>query len=142
MDDQDFLADGPADLFGEPSPDGAGRNTHGSLPVSQKTEKLTNGDRGDFGAWRRGGTIGVIRGGGRDAQDDAVAVLDLKGQGFATRAVLDGYPEGAPIKRVTRIDDGDGRDVVLTVHAARGIKKIPRLMAFRVWSRNASARTS
>jgi hypothetical protein len=28
---QDFLADGSADLFGEPSPDVAGRDTHGSL---------------------------------------------------------------------------------------------------------------
>jgi hypothetical protein len=59
-------------------------------------------------------------------QDDAVAVLDLKKQGFAKRGVLDGYPKGASVERVTRIDDGDGRDVSLTVQAARGIKNIPR----------------
>ena len=45
-----------------------------------------------------------------DAQDDAVAVLDLEGQGLARRAVLDGYAEGASVERVKRIDDGDGRD--------------------------------
>ena len=59
-------------------------------------------------------------------QDDAVAVLDLKKQGFAKRGVLDGYPKGASVERVTRIDDGDGRDVSLTVQAALGIKRIPR----------------
>jgi hypothetical protein len=53
-------------------------------------------------------------------------VLDLKKQGFAKRGVLDGYPKGASVERVTRIDDGDGRDVSLTVQAARGIKNIPR----------------
>jgi len=68
----------------------------------------------------------VVCGGGRDAEDDAVAVLDLKRKGFAKRAVLDGYPKGASVERVTRIDDGDGRDVSLTVQAARGIKNIPR----------------
>src|SRR5271168_1275523 len=98
-------------------------------PVSHKTEKYTNGVGGDFGAWRRGGAIGVIRGGGGDAQDDAVAVLNLKRQGFAKRTELDGYPEGASVERVTRIDDGDGLDVSLTVHAARGIKNIPRSSA-------------
>ena len=70
-----------------------------------------------------------VRGGGCDAQDDAVAVLDLKKQGFAKRGVLDGYPKGASVERVTRIDDGDGRDVSLTVQAARGIKNIPRFSA-------------
>ena len=53
-------------------------------------------------------------------------MLDLKKQGFAKRGVLDGYPKGASVERVTRIDDGDGRDVSLTVQAARGIKNIPR----------------
>ena len=96
-------------------------------PISHNTEKFTNGARCDFGAWRRGRAIGEIRGGGGDAQDDAVAVLDLKIQGFAKRGVLDGYPKGASVERVTRIDDCDGRDVSLTVHAARGIKNIPRL---------------
>ena len=60
------------------------------------------------------------------AQDDAVPVLDFKGQGFSGRAVLGRYPECVSIERVTRIDDGDGLDWVLTVHAARGIKQIPR----------------
>jgi hypothetical protein len=53
-------------------------------------------------------------------------VLDLKKQGFAKRTELDGYPEGASVERVTRIDDGDGRDVSLTVHVASGIKNMPR----------------
>jgi hypothetical protein len=53
-------------------------------------------------------------------------VLDLKKQGFAKRRVLDGYPEGASVERVAWIDDGDGRDMPLTVQAARGIKNIPR----------------
>jgi hypothetical protein len=95
-------------------------------PISHKTEKFTDGTRCDFGAWRRGGTIGEVRGGGCDAQDDAVAVLDLKKQGFAKRRVLDGYPEGASVERVAWIDNGDGRDMPLTVQAARGIKNIPR----------------
>ena len=58
-------------------------------------------------------------------------MLDLKKQGFAKRGVLDGYPKGASVERVTRIDDGDGRDVSLTVQAARGIKNIPRSSAAR-----------
>jgi hypothetical protein len=56
-------------------------------------------------------------------------VLDLKKQGFAKRTELDGYPEGASVERVTRIDDGDGRDVSLTVHVASGIKNMPRSSA-------------
>jgi hypothetical protein len=32
FEDQDFLADGPADLFGEAPPHRPGRKTHGSLP--------------------------------------------------------------------------------------------------------------
>jgi hypothetical protein len=35
-------------------------------------------------------------------------VLDLKGQRFSKRSVLDRYREGVSIKRVARIDDGDG----------------------------------
>ena len=41
----------------------------------------------------RGGAIGVIGRGGGDAEDDAVAVLDLEGEGFSWRAVLDRYAE-------------------------------------------------
>src|SRR5262249_21641216 len=61
-----------------------------------------------------------------DAQDDAVAVLDLEGYWFSQRAVSSGDVESAPIEGVRRIDDGDRGDGILTVHAARGIKKIPR----------------
>jgi hypothetical protein len=68
----------------------------------------------------------VVGGGGRDAQDDTVAMLDLEGQWFSQRAVSTGYLEGAPIEGVRRIDDSDRGDVILTVHAARGIKKVPR----------------
>jgi hypothetical protein len=39
-----------------------------------------------------GRAIGIIRGGGIDAQDDAVPVLDLKGQGLSRRTVLNRYP--------------------------------------------------
>jgi hypothetical protein len=95
-------------------------------PVAENGEKLTENTGRDSGAWTRGGAIGVIRGGRGDAENDAVSVLDFKGQGFSRRAVLDRYLEGAPIERVREIDDGDGLDLVLTVHAARGIKKIPR----------------
>jgi transposase len=69
--------------------------------------------------------MGEVRCVRRDAQDDAVAVLHLKGQGLSKDAVLDRYSESASAKRVTRIDDSNSRDVLLTVHAARGIKKIP-----------------
>jgi hypothetical protein len=87
---------------------------------------LTNNDGGDSAAWRRRRAIRVVRGGGRDAQNDAVAVLDFERQRFSRRAVSRGYLEGAPIEGVTRIDDGDRGDVILTVHAARGIKEVPR----------------
>jgi hypothetical protein len=90
---------------------------------------LTKSDGGDSAAWRRRRAICVIGGGGRDAQNDAVAVLDLEGQWFSRRAVSSGYLEGAPIEGMTRIDDGDSGDVILTVHAARGIKKVPRTTA-------------
>src|SRR5262249_24303239 len=95
-------------------------------PVVEKSEQLTENTGRDSGGWIRGGAIGVIGGGGGDAEDDAVSVLDFKGQGFSRRAVLDRYPEGASIERVRGVDDGDGLDWVLTVHAPRGIKKIPR----------------
>jgi hypothetical protein len=39
FDDQDFLADGLADLFGEPFPDGAGRDTH-RFPQSVRRPKI------------------------------------------------------------------------------------------------------
>ena len=68
----------------------------------------------------------AIGGGGRDAQDDAVAVLDLERQWFSRRAVSSDYLEGAPIEGMTGIDDSDSGDVILTIHAARGIKKVPR----------------
>jgi hypothetical protein len=90
------------------------------------TEKLTKSDGGDSGAGRRRRAIRVVGGCGRDAQDDSVAVLDLERQRFSRRAVSSGYLEGAPVERVTRIDDGDSGGVILTVNAARGIKKVPR----------------
>ena len=49
-------------------------------PVGQKTEKLTKSDGVILVRGNRGGAIRVIGGDGRDAQDDAVAVLDLEGQ--------------------------------------------------------------
>jgi hypothetical protein len=75
----------------------------------------------------------VIGGGGRDAQNDAVAVFDLERSRFSRRAVASGYLEGAPVERMGWIDDGDSGDVILTVHAARGIKKIPRSTAWPPW---------
>jgi hypothetical protein len=100
---------------------------------SHEIEKLTDGDRGDFRAWRRWRAIGAVGGIGSDAQDDAVAVLNLEGHWLAKRAVLDRYSEGASVKRVARVDDRNSRDVVLTLDAARGIKKIPRLTHSRGW---------
>jgi hypothetical protein len=94
---------------------------------------LTNGNLSDFRAWRRWWAISVVRGGGRDAQDDAVAVLDLERQTLSKRAMLDRYLEGPSIKGVARIDDCHRWDVILTVYAARGIKKIPRLMRSAGW---------
>jgi hypothetical protein len=56
-------------------------------------------------------------------------MLDFERQRFSRRAVASGYLEGAPIEGMTRVDDGDRGDVILTVQAARGIKKIPRSLS-------------
>ena len=84
----------------------------------------------------------MIGRGGGDPQDDAVAVLDLKGAGLAGRAVWDRYPEGAAIQGMTGIDDGDSEDrFLLAVRAAWGIKKIPRSTLSPSWSGNTCAMT-
>jgi hypothetical protein len=61
-------------------------------------------------------------------------VIDLEGERRARGAVQDRNAEGLAVKRVPRIDDGDGLDgLVLAVFAARGIKKIPRSTACTPW---------
>ncbi len=51
MDHCDLLADGSSDLFRESSPDGAGRNTHGSLQSARRPR-----------SWRRATGVILVRG--------------------------------------------------------------------------------
>ena len=88
---------------------------------------MPDGGGGDSGAGRRGGAIGAVGRGRRDAEDDAVAVLDLERERLAWCAVFDRDAERVAEERVGRIDDGDGLDrTILTVVTPWGIKKIPR----------------
>ena len=55
---------------------------------------------------RRGGTIAGVGGGGCDPEDDAVAVLDLEGEGLAGERCWTATGKSA-VERMERIDDGD-----------------------------------
>ena len=69
----------------------------------------------------------MVRRGSRDAEDDAVAVLDLERKRLAWCAVLDRDAERVAEERVEGINDGDSLDrSVLTVVTPWGIEKIPR----------------
>jgi hypothetical protein len=45
-----------------------------------------------------------------DPQDDAVAVVNLEGKGWARGAVVDRYMEGLAVERMARVNDRDGLD--------------------------------
>jgi hypothetical protein len=93
---------------------------------------LPDGNGGDSGGSERGRAIRAVRRGRRDAEDDAVAVLDLEREGPTWRAVRHRDAKREAEERMERIDDGDGLDrFVLTALAPWGIKNIPRSMAWR-----------
>ena len=77
----------------------------------------------------------MVRRGRRDAEDDAVAVLDLERKRLAWCAVLDRDAERVAKERVEGINDGDSLDrPVLTVVTSWGIEKIPRSILSPAWS--------
>jgi hypothetical protein len=88
---------------------------------------LSDGIGGDSGPRGWGGAIQAVGRGRRDAEDDAVAVLDLERSRLARGAVLGRDAEGATAEGMEGIHDGDGQGrLVLTLLTARGIKEIPR----------------
>ena len=93
---------------------------------------MPDGNGGDSGGSERGRAIRAVRRGRRDAEDDAVAVLDLEREGPTWRAVRHRDAKREAEERMERIGDGDGLDrFVLTALAPWGIKNIPRSTAWR-----------
>jgi hypothetical protein len=78
-------------------------------PVGHEAEDLPDGIGRDPGPGGRAGAISGVGRGGGDAEDDAIAVLDLKGPRLTRRAVLNCDAEGAAAERMEGIDDGDGQ---------------------------------
>jgi hypothetical protein len=99
--------------------------------LGQKSKQLLNTLCGDSGARAERWAIGAVGRRRGDTDDDAVAVLDFKRDGFARGTVTGDDVKGAAPEGVRGIDYRDGVARLLAAGAAGGIKKIPRLMAWR-----------